>query len=415
LAHSGARADFLWAAFFFLDVTVVRPAALQSAENSMKRTLFAAFFLMSLALVATGSEDFRSKLLGEYASKAASVGKADAAGHYKLALWCKDSGLAVESKRELRVVVTLNPDHRAARRALGFEKIGGRWVAGKDKMRAKGFVKHEGAWLTPEEYKLFAADEVAAAEARTARKTGNSAIKLTWNKDPRERARGIAIVEGMDAKHRLRPLSITARASYPDVRLRAVRALGAMNNADALPPLYKRAIFDKSETIRKAAVQAIKDTDAKGKIGPFVKALESPFDSVRLHSVQALGAMGDTGAVGPLVRRYAISGGSGQLVYITQVRQVSYVQDFDVEVAQTSFIADPVIGVLQEGIVHAFRALSIDGFVDVYEQPALADALHNLTGKNLGNDKAAWVRYWKAMRLADLREKKRQQHERVSD
>ena len=188
-----------------------------------------------------------------------------------------------------------------------------------------------------------------------------------------------------------------------------------MNQVDALPPLYKRAIFDKSETIRKAAVQAIKDTEAKGKIGPFVKALESPFDTVRLHSVQALGAMGDTGAVGPLVRRYAISGGSGQQVYIAQVRQISYVQDFDVEVAQTSFIADPVIGVLQEGVVHAFRALSISGFVEVYEQPALAAALSLLTGKDLGNDKAAWIKYWKAMRLADLREKKRQQHERVSD
>ncbi|MHC4731371.1 MAG: hypothetical protein ACYS6Z_12400, partial [Planctomycetota bacterium] len=30
--------------------------------------------------------------------------------------------------------------------------------------------------------------------------------------------------------------------------------------------------------------------------------------------------------------------------------QISFVQDFDVEVAQTSFIADPVIGVIQDGL-----------------------------------------------------------------
>jgi general secretion pathway protein D len=40
-----------------------------------------------------------------------------------------------------------------------------------------------------------------------------------------------------------------------------------------------------------------------------------------------------------------------QRANLSSVTQISYVQDFDVEVAQTSFIADPVIGVIQEGIV----------------------------------------------------------------
>ncbi|MHC4817247.1 MAG: type II secretion system protein GspD, partial [Planctomycetota bacterium] len=40
-----------------------------------------------------------------------------------------------------------------------------------------------------------------------------------------------------------------------------------------------------------------------------------------------------------------------QRANLSSVTQISYIQDFDVEVAQTSFIADPVIGVLQEGIV----------------------------------------------------------------
>jgi tetratricopeptide (TPR) repeat protein len=40
-----------------------------------------------------------------------------------------------------------------------------------------------------------------------------------------------------------------------------------------------------------------------------------------------------------------------QRAYIMSVNQVSFIEDFDVEVAQTAFIADPVIGVLQEGIL----------------------------------------------------------------
>ncbi|MCZ6573699.1 MAG: hypothetical protein O7C98_11105, partial [Planctomycetota bacterium] len=39
-----------------------------------------------------------------------------------------------------------------------------------------------------------------------------------------------------------------------------------------------------------------------------------------------------------------------QRANLTVVNQISFIQDFDVEVAQTSFIADPVIGVIQDGL-----------------------------------------------------------------
>jgi len=373
----------------------------------MKRAFLATCLL---AIAALGGDDPRA----EYVKRAAALKEGDAAGHYKLALWCEAEGLRLEAIREMRVVVTLEPDHRAARRALGFEKIAGRWVSGKDAMRAKGFRKHDGVWLTPEEYKHYAADEVAAERARAARKKGNEAVKLAWSKDANERARAMGMIREIGAEHRLRTLSIAARINYPDVRMRAVKQLGAMNSEEALPPLYKRAIFDRAETIRKAAIEAIKETEAEGKIGPFVKALASPFDSVRLHAIQALGALGDAAAVGPLVARYEIAGGSGQLVYLTQVNQISYVQDFDVEVAQTSFIADPVIGVIQDGLVHAFRVQAINGFFEVYESPALAESLKALTGKELGENPDAWAEWWKQKRLADLREQQRRQHDRVS-
>ncbi|MEM8885787.1 MAG: HEAT repeat domain-containing protein [Planctomycetota bacterium] len=362
-----------------------------------------------LASVAV-SDDTRK----EYEQRLASLSQDDAIAQYRLSLWCQEKGLKIEARRHQRIVVTLQPDHRAARRALGFEKVHGRWVAGKDKMRAKGFVKHDGVWLTPEEYRHYAADEVAEAEAKAARRVGNQAIKMAWRKDPRERQRAMGMIEQIDAKHRLRPLAIAARINYPDVRMQAVKGLGALNSEDSLPPLYKRAIFDRDESIRKAAVEAIKQIDAKGKIGPFVRALGSSFDTVRLHAVQALGALGDTAAVGPLVARYSVGGGSGQAVYLAQTTQVSYVQDFDVEVAQTSFIADPVIGVVQDGIVHAFRTLSINGFYEVYEKPALADALGALTGKDFGQHPEKWVEWYKAEQQAKLRERQRRQHERVS-
>jgi len=47
-----------------------------------------------------------------------------------------------------------------------------------------------------------------------------------------------------------------------------------------------------------------------------------------------------------------------QRAYLSSVNEVAYISDFDVEVAQTAFIADPVIGVLQEGIVLDVRPIA---------------------------------------------------------
>jgi hypothetical protein len=354
-------------------------------------TRFPWALVLLLGIVAAGDETLRA----EYTKRASSPEAQNAEGHYRLALWCAEQGLAPEARHHFRAVLTLDADHRAARRALGYEQVRGRWVAGKDAMRAKGFREFEGSWVTPEEYELLAKDEIAAGAERDARRVADEALKHAWSADPAVRARAMAEIERLDPKYRLRPLAIATRITQKDVRLRAIEGLAALDDADTLPTLYQRAIFDGDEEVRLAAVGAIRETGAEGKIGPFVKALGSAFAPVRIAAAQALGTLGDAGAVGPLVARYQVSGGSGQSVYISQVNQISYVQDFDVEVAQTAFIADPVIGVIQDGLTLNFRALSHTGTFDVYEGAAYASALRDLTDKDFGNDSKAWAEWYR--------------------
>lgn len=352
-----------------------------------------AFLVLLVALAAAGDDP-----AGEYERRLAALAPDDVEGRYRLALWCEESGLRAYALREHRAVVTLDPDHRASRRALGFEQVNGRWVAGKEAMEAKGFVAFDGGWITPEEHAFYAKDEVAARAAREARKLADAALERLKSPNARERARAMEAILALDPPHRLRPLAIASRFARADVRAAAVRGLGALDAKDALPPLYKRAVFDPEESIRRAAVEAIRATKAEGKIGPLVRALQSPFAPVRVRATEALGLLGDADAVGPLVARYEVAGGSGQSVYISQVNQISYVQDFDVEVAQTAFIADPVIGVIQDGLTLNFRVFSTQGTVDVYERAAYADALARLTGKQLGDDPKAWSEWYRAQR-----------------
>lgn len=66
---------------------------------------------------------------------------------------------------------------------------------------------------------------------------------------------------------------------------------------------------------------------------------------------------------------------NNQRANLTLVNQVSYVKDYDVEVAQTSFIADPLIDVIQDGLTLDVRpTISHDRkYVTMEVQPAVAN------------------------------------------
>jgi hypothetical protein len=83
-----------------------------------------------------------------------------------------------------------------------------------------------------------------------------------------------------------------------------------------------------------------------------------------------------------------------QRANLTVVNQLSYIQDFDVEVAQTSFIADPIVGVLQEGVVQSVRVLATEQTFYTVERTAYHDAVNKLAGVDVGNDVKAWKQFW---------------------
>lgn len=81
---------------------------------------------------------------------------------FDMALWCQRngySGSVVDSY--LWKVVSLEPDHAAAREMLGYRKFRGQWLKKEEiekieqseydrEMRLKGMVQHDGQWLKPD-------------------------------------------------------------------------------------------------------------------------------------------------------------------------------------------------------------------------------------------------------------------------
>jgi hypothetical protein len=88
--------------------------------------------------------------LEEYQKRAAALKDDDAEGHYRLGLWAQSVGLKAQAKEQFQKTIALKPDHAEAHKALGHRLANGQWVTEDQEMQARGLLKYDGQWMTPE-------------------------------------------------------------------------------------------------------------------------------------------------------------------------------------------------------------------------------------------------------------------------
>jgi len=137
---------------------------------------------------------------------------------------------------------------------------------------------------------------------------------------------------------------------------------------------------------------------------PVLRALESDYSRVRENAAEALGAMAYPVAIEPLVGRLAVISrpgaasnapyrSPGSVLFVG--KQTAFVQDFDVEIATGSAIADPQINVLQEGSVLDVRVHGIHATGGhAGESRRIRASLTKLTGADPGSSAKAWLSWW---------------------
>jgi hypothetical protein len=328
----------------------------------------------------------------------------DAMAAYRLALDLASRGYADLATKAYEIVVGLDADHPAARRALGYERVDGRWLAGDDLHRAKGFVSHEGRWMTSEEFAAATRPQREAAEQKAGEGRVLAELARIGSRDAELAARAQRAVAATEPRFKLAPLAQALRCEPAALRVFAAEELGRMADPLAAPALLKRAIYDPDADVRRAVVAALKELATPSVVAPLVRALDSRASEARVRAAEALGMLGDQAVMGVVVAKWEARSGNFPQVYLAQMNQISYIQDFDVEVAQTSFIADPIVGVLQEGVVQSFRILATEQSFTTVERTALHHAMKSLGGYDLGPDPKAWAKFWNENRERLLRE-----------
>ncbi|NIL96250.1 MAG: hypothetical protein GTO53_02770, partial [Planctomycetales bacterium] len=81
------------------------------------------------------------------------------AGNWELAEWCRQNRLSAQRQEHLERIVELDSDHEQARRLLGYQRVGNRWLTEEQIMTERGMVKYKGRWITPQQLRLLEGEQ----------------------------------------------------------------------------------------------------------------------------------------------------------------------------------------------------------------------------------------------------------------
>jgi hypothetical protein len=359
------------------------------------------------------SED---EVLDEWRQRKADVAKHDAEARVALADWGVEQGLYKEALAQLDQVLEDDPDQAAARALLARDDL----PIGLPRSDAP---LDFAAKAPPALRELAVQDVVARARAASdapgagaLTSGGPSAASAASAADAQAAAGDVGSAEAalrVDLGQRLldRQPGNRAMAALALRRLAegAEPAVSGYSDAE-LAELLRRSVRDVSPEVRRQAAFSLREAKDEALLIPLFKALGSRSSAIRTHAAQTMAVMGHARAVEPLVVRLLTlqpSGGDGFAAPRSNIfvgRQIAFVQDFDVEVAQSAVIGNPEIGVLQDGVSLDVSVMGVSGggggggYGYVQEGEALCLALESLTGAKPGRTKADWQRWWTANR-----------------
>ncbi|MEE2939918.1 MAG: HEAT repeat domain-containing protein, partial [Planctomycetota bacterium] len=184
----------------------------------------------------------------------------------------------------------------------------------------------------------------------------------------------------------------------------ALLCLGRLFPAEDPRAVLLHAIYDPSSDVRAAAGRAIGDLGPEAVGEPLVRGLYAKAPEVRVRAAEALGNAQSDEFVEPLMDRLYVlaaaprGGGAGRPphAYVFIGTQSAYVQDFDVEVAGFSSVADPVINALTTGSVLDVGVINTSEVTIAIEARVVRGALQRIVGEAPGRRTKDWTRWWES-------------------
>ncbi len=223
--------------------------------------------------------------------------------HRELAAWCRERKLLAEANRHLARVAELDPNDAEARRALGYQQVGDRWLSSDQIMTERGMVFYDGKYRTKQ--------DVAVRERNKAEESTNNdwfknlRLWRGWldNRQATRVAEAQALITAIndpDAAPAL--VKILADEEDPDVFDMLLSVLARLDHPSTVQTLVALTLDPAiAADVRDEAIDYLLHGPRAVSVIPYVQALKSKDNKIVNRAGYALGKIGDPAAISPLI------------------------------------------------------------------------------------------------------------------
>ena len=316
---------------------------------------------------------------------------------YELALWCLEQKLVKEYKVHLQRVLELDPEHEEARKRLGYERRGDKWLSEEEAKSADGYVKYRGKWMLPQERVKAEADRDSDKRRQDLGRLIRGAqhgLRATGKTERMAEAREELLAIKDPAAITLLMTIMNKKGTDNERRL-LVDVLNGIEGEESTNAILEIALTDKVAGNRQAAIEALEPRKSAPLVAKVAGKLKSNENQEVRHAADILAKLGDSSVVPPLV--------DALISTHQRIHDPSMEEKLDALAAPSVRTVETVI--LPDGtMVRRHIPYNVgpnlnlgpnipDRQVIVTEQKngEVLDALIALTGENFGFNKSAWL------------------------
>jgi len=315
----------------------------------------------------------------------------DAEGFFRLGLWAKQHGMSKEARICFERALQIEPNHTGARLQLGYVRVGSKWLQFEEAQKKKGLVKYKGRWMTKEE-----AERLKFAEhKRHMTKVVESIIRRLRSRDPLKAKKAEKEFAKIKDPAAIEAIAENLSRLKPEHRLLAIDTLRKnFKVEDVGDLLIGVALRDPEEEVRKEAALALRHLRCTWAYAEFVKALfYERSESVRDAASDALGYLRDSYAIEPLITGLCVKVGTGRTPSNLRMFSgtiTSRVLGWKEYITPRGKIRVPIVVQIESGASLG----SGDSATTYIENGQALHALKHITGVNFWYEKDKWRKWW---------------------
>lgn len=220
-------------------------------------------------------------------------------GHEEMVAWCLENRLDERRRQHLERIIQLEPDHEAARIALGYRKVSGEWMTRDEEMGSRGMVMYAGRYRTRQEIEIWEREK----KQNLAEREWYSKLKR-WRSwlDNGKVADGVKNIRAIDDPFAV-PAIVNALSEEKvrQARLLYLEVLAGIDSPGAVAALVETSLTDPDVEVRLSCLDHLERNRSPLAVKMFLAALHDK-DNIKVNRAAiGLRTLGSEEVILPLI------------------------------------------------------------------------------------------------------------------